>query len=220
MLYWVVFVARFPAEQETVSCNFMKIIKILLISALGIIVSMGTAVAGSDDDYALYQAQRAALEKQFAPEKAKCIATQDPPAVQFMETPAASCYKVLSSTGNLTTCRAGAPAPATLAMPQEQGAVVHSKVPLIQQMAATQTSKPSFNCAFARTVVEGMICGNPKLSALDSKLSSLYQAKLKSGADATVLRSSQRDWIRLRNDCGARLSCLEQSYKSRISQLQ
>lgn len=79
---------------------------------------------------------------------------------------------------------------------------------------------PSFNCALAHTVVEGMICGSTKLSAMDSKLASLYEAKLKRTHEPSVLRGKQLAWIRKRNACGANVICLEQSYQERIAQLQ
>lgn len=110
------------------------------------------------------------------------------------------------------------PAPAPQPPPQNAPRTMR-QLPESQQVSNSQTPKPSFNCALAHSVVEGMICGSAELSALDSNLSGLYQTKLRSGPDPSVLRSEQRAWMRQRNACGASIACLEQAYQQRIAQL-
>lgn len=80
--------------------------------------------------------------------------------------------------------------------------------------------RPSFNCALARSAVEGTICGSAELSALDTKLSALYLVTLRSSLDPKAIRDQQRAWMHQRNACGASVPCLEQRYQERIAQLQ
>ena len=79
----------------------------------------------------------------------------------------------------------------------------------------------SFDCkSINLSMNEREICDDEKLSALDSKLATLYaEVKQKLEPSAVVeLQRSQRDWIRLRNQC-ASAECLSDAYQSRIQAL-
>ena len=115
---------------------------------------------------------------------------------------------------------AAAPVAATSTTPAPVAAAPVAATSTTPAVAVSTPAHPSFNCALAHTVVEGMICGSGELSAMDSKLASLYEAKLKTAAAPSVLRSDQLAWMRKRNACGANVNCLEQSYEERITQLQ
>ena len=80
---------------------------------------------------------------------------------------------------------------------------------------------PSFDCRSNTAPDERAICANRSLSRLDRELAASYAAA-RSVLDArgqTELRQAQRDWLRLRRDCGADVSCLEARYTQRIAAL-
>ena len=81
-------------------------------------------------------------------------------------------------------------------------------------------SAASFDCSKASTAVEGSICANPTLSALDKKLADVYRQVRSASSDTGALRQAQLAWMKTRNACGANVQCLEQSYRQRISELQ
>jgi uncharacterized protein len=67
---------------------------------------------------------------------------------------------------------------------------------------------PSFDCRRAGTPTEIAICANPSLAALDSALAEAWNAGGR--------RADQADWLRSRDACGADVSCLAQSMRSRV----
>ena len=77
----------------------------------------------------------------------------------------------------------------------------------------------SFNCTGRLTVTEAVICQNPRLSALDSRLATYYFSNLRSVPRSVrpAARSEQAGWLRRRNGCGANIGCLTASYKDRIN---
>jgi len=86
---------------------------------------------------------------------------------------------------------------------------------LVLQMPAHGAS---FDCAKASTKVETLICGDPGLSALDSKLSARYEIALKEDSDQRALRNQQRKWLReSRNRCSD-TTCLRASYLRRAKE--
>lgn len=77
----------------------------------------------------------------------------------------------------------------------------------------------SFDCSKASTTVEELVCSDPKLSALDERLASLYRTALASTQDKSTLKDQQRSWIASsRNTCRT-AACLQRSYEGRIGQL-
>ncbi|WP_410210676.1 lysozyme inhibitor LprI family protein [Aquirhabdus sp.] len=87
------------------------------------------------------------------------------------------------------------------------------------QASATVNNSPSnlsasFNCEFARTSVEHIICNDLQLIAADSKLNSEYAA-LKKTDD---LKHEQRGWLHARNQC-TNTECIRQLYKTRTDEL-
>ncbi|WOE74435.1 pentapeptide repeat-containing protein [Alterisphingorhabdus coralli] len=85
----------------------------------------------------------------------------------------------------------------------------------------TEADAPSFDCSKASTNVENQICGEyqSELRRKDRDMARLY----KRARDARkVSRSSQRKWLRARNDCNFiefLSDCLNESYDKRIGQL-
>ena len=90
-----------------------------------------------------------------------------------------------------------------------------------QNRAVTVEGKPSFDCRKARSETAQAICGSTNLIRLDVQLATLYwdkMAKLK-GSSADEEKRRQYDWGVLRNQCGADIACVEQSYQRRIAGL-
>ena len=73
----------------------------------------------------------------------------------------------------------------------------------------------SFDCQKAASSIEKLICGNPKLSQLDSDLSDSYRKAR--GVNPSIVEE-QRSWIRGNMAC-TDADCLEKRYVARISQL-
>jgi uncharacterized protein len=63
---------------------------------------------------------------------------------------------------------------------------------------------PSFNCKRAVSIAEKEICGLPDLEALDRAITASFRQALAllAPAELAALRSSQRDWLKQRDDCG------------------
>lgn len=126
--------------------------------------------------------------------------------------------QVVSSAAEAVTSGAQAQnAAAGLAVEKATEAPERPVAPPAGQIAA----RPSFNCAKASTVVEQQICQTPVLSELDRELASTFSAIRKASNKPTqsVLLTSQRDWMRARNTCGADVDCLKESYLHRIDQV-
>jgi len=77
----------------------------------------------------------------------------------------------------------------------------------------------SFDCAKASTAVEGSVCGNPSLSALDEQLAATYKQARSVSSNPDAILTEQRSWIKTRNACGANISCLTAAYQQRIAAL-
>lgn len=86
--------------------------------------------------------------------------------------------------------------------------------------AIAQDAQPSFDCAGARTRVEHMICGNPRLAARDRAEGDRFIAAM-AGADpeqTDKARRDQRSWLKTRNACTT-VKCVAASYDYRMNQL-
>jgi uncharacterized protein len=78
----------------------------------------------------------------------------------------------------------------------------------------------SFDCAKAKTKIDKLVCGDPKLSELDEKLSGLYKKVLELTPAPEDSKEQQREWVKgSRNTCKD-AACLEEAYASRISELE
>jgi hypothetical protein len=78
----------------------------------------------------------------------------------------------------------------------------------------------SFACSKAQAASERTICLDPYLSRMDAMMIDIYAIGMR-GNEPTVarIRSTQRDWLRVRNRCGGVFTCIEDAYKTRIRQL-
>jgi uncharacterized protein len=79
----------------------------------------------------------------------------------------------------------------------------------------------SFNCRYARTADEVLICQDDRLSRLDVVLSRTYYRLRNSlyGRERRQLERSQTRWLASRMDCGRDYACVESHYQARIQEL-
>mgnify|MGYP000093563485 CR=1 FL=1 len=80
----------------------------------------------------------------------------------------------------------------------------------------------SFNCNYARTADEVLICQDERLSRLDERLATVY-AQVRSATrdrqDRRELEFEQSSWLQSRRECGRNYGCVENHYRRRIDQL-
>src|SRR5262249_58777502 len=93
---------------------------------------------------------------------------------------------------------------------------------LVLCLAPNTTYAQSFNCRFARTADEVLICQHDRLSALDEQMANTYyQLRTRLyGMERRILQTEQADWLRMRRDCGRDKVCIEESYRQRIRELE
>lgn len=79
----------------------------------------------------------------------------------------------------------------------------------------------SFNCHFAKSADEVLICQDAYLAEQDERLASLYSELRNrlSGAERRDLEREQSAWLNTRRSCGRDRTCIEKKYTSRIYQL-
>lgn len=94
-------------------------------------------------------------------------------------------------------------------------------VQMVQPVTSQNNSSfsPSFDCEKANTDSERLICSDRDLSKLDVELNQKYQILRSSNINKSNLRAEQIEWIKTkRNSCSDK-TCMAQSYRERISQL-
>ena len=77
----------------------------------------------------------------------------------------------------------------------------------------------SFDCAKAKTKIDKLVCGDPKLSEADEKLNALYNDVLAKSPVPEDTKQQQLEWVKERRTCKS-TDCLQQAYTSRISDLE
>jgi hypothetical protein len=85
-----------------------------------------------------------------------------------------------------------------------------------QTVAGAPATGPSFDCAKATHIDSLMICGSPKLSALDRAWAQHY-AEEKSSANATELKTWHTDFLTRRRACGGRVDCIARVYQGFVN---
>jgi uncharacterized protein len=94
----------------------------------------------------------------------------------------------------------------------------------ITQHPVTAT-KPSFDCANARSSIERLVCTDAELASLDRGLGTAYDDAMRKWPDAekATQRSAQQAWIARRDACAKHedtRSCVEASYRQRLVEVQ
>lgn len=83
-----------------------------------------------------------------------------------------------------------------------------------------RTERPSFNCAYAGTRAERMVCDDPELAAADRRLARAFRQATESGVPYRALRAEQDDWLAIREDAARRSPAAVASvYEQRIEEL-
>lgn len=84
--------------------------------------------------------------------------------------------------------------------------------------------KPGFNCdAKDINITESTICLNERASILDGGITELYKSILVNETDAAnlnALKTTQRAWIKQRNDCRESIDCIVVHYEQRFAALE
>lgn len=113
-----------------------------------------------------------------------------------------------------------APAPQAPAPRVAEGAVMRPYVP-VARPAPRAAARPSFNCRYARTPSERMVCVDPHLAAADRRLARAYGEAIDAGVPERVLRRQQDVWLGAREGA-ARYGPedVARVYEARISELQ
>jgi hypothetical protein len=98
-------------------------------------------------------------------------------------------------------------------------AVVVAKPPAAAKRAA-RSSKPSFNCRYARTRGEIAVCSDVGLASLDRRMASNYFRAVGSAdaAQREALRTTRNAFLRKRDRC-ASPACVAASYEDRIGEI-
>jgi uncharacterized protein len=85
---------------------------------------------------------------------------------------------------------------------------------------------PTFSCDHVESgSTEGLICGDPQLTALDRKLAGVYAAASEKATreHPPLLQAEQRGWIKGRDECWKspeKRDCVRDEYVRRIAELQ
>ena len=107
---------------------------------------------------------------------------------------------------------------------RQQAAPVPEPEPelITAQPPSTRKASPiaaSFNCSKASTAVEGMICGNEELAALDVRVAAAYKSLRSNAEDKEGVKKDQQAWLKERNACRS-TECLAASYSDRAQDME
>ena len=84
-----------------------------------------------------------------------------------------------------------------------------------------QAMAAGMDCAKAVSAVENTVCADKGLYALDTQMGATYSKLMKSMPDTKAeLKSTQRLWLKDRDQCAEDVSCLNQRYRDRLESLQ
>jgi hypothetical protein len=84
---------------------------------------------------------------------------------------------------------------------------------------------PSFDCGLARQAAERAICADRTLGQTDMRTAHLYDevlhraGKVSDAAAVSLIRETQREFLKQRNACGGKHGCIEREYRAIDSQL-
>lgn len=145
-------------------------------------------------------AQARAAESRAAEASARAPVLSPPAPVREVEIPPAS---------------RTAPTPPRARTPAEPAVVAVAPPP-----PAAAVARPSFNCAYAGTRAERMVCSDPELAAADRRLARAFRRATDSGVPYRALRAEQDDWLGIREDAARRSpEAVASIYEQRIEEL-
>jgi uncharacterized protein len=81
-------------------------------------------------------------------------------------------------------------------------------------------SRPSFNCASARTRSERMVCSSDALAARDRSMASVYNRAMEDAdpETRTILRRTRDRFLAYRERCGSE-ACIADAYQGRTEEI-
>jgi hypothetical protein len=87
--------------------------------------------------------------------------------------------------------------------------------------AANGGARPSYNCRYARTTSEKLVCSSPALAARDRTMSTIYYRAI-AGADPVTkrqIRNGRDAFLARRERCGGNAECINAVYGERIAEI-
>lgn len=110
-----------------------------------------------------------------------------------------------------------APRPAPRPAPEPEREVEPAPRPTPPSVAR---ARPSFNCNYARSRVEKMICGSPSLAAKDKAMAARYHEAVDAAPVSTrrAITGSRASFIARRDRCSSE-SCVAAAYDERIAEI-
>lgn len=112
------------------------------------------------------------------------------------------------------------PAPAPVITPAPQPAPAPERDIAEAVPAPRPQTQPSFQCRYAGTRAERMICGDEQLATLDRRLDRAFDRAVSSGVPYRALRNEQDDWLSIREDAARRSpEAVASVYRQRIREL-
>jgi hypothetical protein len=143
------------------------------------------------------------MEMAEAPEAPVAPSPDDAPAARLEPRPAPSAPQPRAAPKAPAAPR---PAPAPRAEPREP--------------VRTATARPSFNCRYARTSGEKMVCSSERLAAKDRAMSSLFFSALADADRSTriQLRRTRDRFLAYRDRCSSE-GCVAEAYDGRMDEI-
>jgi uncharacterized protein len=108
-----------------------------------------------------------------------------------------------------------APAPPPVVAPRVQRDPAFDATP-----RQARSDGPGFNCRYARSRSEQLVCGDAELATLDRRLNRAFNRAVSSGIPFRELRAEQDDWLNIREDAARRSpDAVASIYRQRIQEL-
>jgi len=104
--------------------------------------------------------------------------------------------------------------PDTLVMHQDSQILL-----VFKRRAADAKPQASFPCEKAASPTEKAICGSFALAGWDRSVAAACQEALKGNAAPDKIRAEQKDWLRKRDACGDKASCIDDLLWRRVDDL-
>lgn len=81
--------------------------------------------------------------------------------------------------------------------------------------SASATSAASFNCRYAKSPDEVLVCQDSTLSDMDEQMSAAYASRRKEfhGADLKRFENMRYQWLSRRKSCGYDAGCIKRVYR-------
>jgi hypothetical protein len=134
--------------------------------------------------------------------------------------PPAAPPQVATATPAPATVRVQAP-PARSEAPAPRPAPATATAPARTVAAANGGARPSYDCRYAKTRTEKLVCSSPALAARDRAMSAIYYRAI-AGADPLTkrqIRASRDSFLARRERCGGSEVCINAVYGERIAEI-